>query len=149
MASLVKQLVSCVDDVLPELYRIYRTLRSRDKSPELEDLFQALWATSKALRTSFIVFDALDECETDQRYVVLDFIRRLPTSHFKIFATSRPYLRDIEEYFDQNLQIQIVSQPEDIRTYLNKRMDRERSPALKSEIVETLSVSANGLYADL
>jgi len=149
VASLVKQLVSYVDEILPELYRIYKTLRSRDKSPDLEDLLQALRAASKALRTSFIVFDALDECEKEQRYILLDFVHRLSTSDFKIFATSRPHLRDIEEFFDQKPKIQIVSQTQDIRTYLNKRMDRERSPGLKSEIVDTLAVSANGLYVSL
>ena len=133
MASLVKQLASYVDEILPELYGIYKTSRSRDKSPCLDDLFYALQSTSKALRRSFIVFDALDECETEQRCILLNFVRRLSTSDFKIFATSRPHLGDAEEFFEKELKIQIVSQIQDIGIYMNKRMNRERFSGLKSD----------------
>ena len=151
VASLAKQLVSHVDDILPDLYRIYKALCMRNKSPDLEDFLQALRAASKALQTSFIVFDALNECEPEQRRILLDFIRRLPTSEskFKVFATSRPYLREIEEFFDHTPKIKIISDTQDIKTYLNKRMERERSVGLKSEVVETLTINANSLYASL
>jgi hypothetical protein len=149
LASIVKQLASYVDDVLPELYRIYKTLRSRDKSLDLDDIHQALRVISKVFRTSFIVLDALDDCERGQRWILLDFVGQLSASGFKIFTTSRPYLRDVQEFFDKKPKIDIVSQTQDIRIYMESRLDRElkRSPALKSEIVETLSTSANGLYA--
>lgn len=148
VASLVKQLVSYVDDILPELYHIYQTFRSRDKSLDFDDLSRVLQAVSKVLRTSFIVLDALDECEKKQRWILLDFVSQLPASDFKIFTTSRPYLRDIQEHFDQVPKIDIVSQTQDIRAYIKKRLDREltRSPGLKTEIVETISINANGLY---
>jgi hypothetical protein len=150
VASLARQLASHVDNVIPDLYSIYKTLHSKGQSPDRADLFQALVMASKELRTSFIILDALDECESEQRWILLELISQLPGSDFKVFTTSRPYLRDVEKFLGCNPMIEIVANYEDLRAYMTKRVNHEvaGSPGLKSEIIETLSVSANGLYAD-
>jgi hypothetical protein len=147
VASLARQLASQVEELIPDLYTLYKTLRSRGKSPSLEHHFQALVTASTAFKSSFIILDGLDECSIDQRRYILDIIIRLPCQQFQIFTTSRAHLIEIQDFFRGSPSIEIIADPQDIQRFLNKRVNQElpRYQALKSQIVETITVSANGV----
>lgn len=144
LASLVKQLLLRVEDIIPNIYALYKTLRARGKKPDLPDLLQALYIASTAFTTTFLVLDALDQCEKGQRRHLLDAIRQLPLHAFRIFATSRPHLQDIDRSFPMAPKIDIIADPGDIETFLTRRVE-EKIPQyhnLRSKIVEKLSKSA-------
>lgn len=147
VASLVRQLISRVDDIIPDLYPLYKTFRSRGKTPELQHLLEALIIVSKSFTCSIIILDALDECDKVQRRSLLQVLRRLTRPTFKIFATSRPHLMDGKDYFNESSSIWIAAESTDIVNFLNTRVNEERPRyrKLKARIIEKISVSANGV----
>jgi hypothetical protein len=77
LGSLIKQLCQQLPQVpksLPHLENITK----EGRTPSLEELFIALTETSKAFVQTFIVFDALDECDREtQRQTLLPMIHRM------------------------------------------------------------------------
>ena len=145
LASLLKQLASQLDNIIPLLYVYQKTLRSRSKQPELHHHIQALNAAATLFSSTFIILDALDECEVDQRKLLLDAISRL--EGVRVFTTSRPYLRDLEVFFQCAAHIPIRADTLDIQNFLTQKVDERISQYchLKWKIVETLSISAQGV----
>lgn len=117
---------------------------------ELESL---LVAVLQECPPTTLVLDALDECQ--DRECLLELLVRLadsPTFSAKILVSSRREL-DIQNAFDSMPRIPIESDivDKDIHSYLeyviktNKRLYK-LSPSLKTTILETLTLGANGMY---
>lgn len=103
---------------------------------------------AKSFSSAFVIIDALDECQSAERGKVLDMIGELNSVSVRIFATSRPHLRDVENFFGNASRIIIEADTEDLKRYLIKHVS-EKIPEygkLKDDIVDALSVKSNGLY---
>jgi len=94
--------------------------------------------------TVFICIDALDECLPKHLPELLgslrDIVRESPTT--RIFLTGRPYVKGaIQKYFAGAVVIPISPNVDDIRNYLEMKLDRDDDPEamdneLRVDIVE-------------
>ena len=109
----------------------------------LAELMGMLRTTIASLPQVFICVDALDEflpkCLPDLLESLRDIVRESPTT--KIFLTGRPHIReDIQRYFRKAVVIPINPNPDDIRNYVEMRLDKDPEPEaitndLREEIV--------------
>ena len=109
----------------------------------LGDLMEMLRAAIASLPQVFICVDALDEflpkCLPDLLESLRDIVRESPTT--KIFLTGRPHIReDVQRYFAKAVVIPTSPNPDDIRNYVEMRLDKDSEPEamtsdLRAEIV--------------
>jgi len=95
------------------------------------DLMGMLRIAIASLRQVFICIDALDECLPKNLPELLkslrDIVRESPTT--KIFLTGRPHVKeDIQRYFTKVVVIPISPNRDDIRNYLEMRLDGDPDP---------------------
>lgn len=101
-----------------------------------------------------LVLDALDECEPDTRFRLLDTIEHLLQNSerpLKIFISSRPD-GDIRDRFlsRPNIEIQATDNQDDIARFVNEEIMKHRrwgkiSPPLRESIVGTLLNRSQGM----
>jgi hypothetical protein len=149
-ASLLKQLAVRKDEMTPEVLAFYGRFRSRATQPELSPILQTIVHLSTLFSSTFLILDALDELDEKHLPLLLNSISQLLDGGQKIqvFATSRPHLGTVQNFFKSALSISIRADEEDIKNYLTIKVDEnlsESQKALKSEIVESLSISADGM----
>jgi len=99
-------------------------------------LMRMLRTAIASLRQVFICIDALDECLPKHLPELLkslsDIVRESPTT--RIFLTGRPHVRgDIQRYFAKVVVIPISPNKDDIRNYLEMRLDRDPDPEAMSD----------------
>jgi len=145
IASFLKQLASRLDTT-PEAIRDLHTTFRR-KQPELADFMNTLITVSRLFSSTFIILDALNECENSQRGILLNAIVKLSAANMKTFTTCRPHLRDASRCFKEAPTIEIRANTLDIQNYLKIRLDERmfQYDGLKSKIIDTVSLSAQGV----
>ena len=99
-----------------------------------------------ALPQVFICIDALDECLPKNLPELLkslrDIVRESPTT--RIFLTGRPHVADdIQRYFPKVVAIPISPNLDDIRNYLEMRLDGDGEPeamndSLRADIIRIM-----------
>ena len=108
------------------------------RGPRLSDLMGMLRAAIASLPRVFICLDALDECLPKYLPELLsslrDIVRECPRT--KVFLTARPHIReDIQRYFSQAVMVPISPNTDDIRSYIEMRLDRDGEPeAMSNEL---------------
>ena len=105
------------------------------RGPRLADLIRMLRTAIASLLRAFICIDALDECLPKCLPELLeslkDITRESPST--RIFLTGRPHVwDDIQRYFTKAVVIPISPNPDDIRNYVEKRLDRDAEPEAMS-----------------
>ena len=136
MGALLKQLVSRGDipDFLREAFQKAKK-EFGGRAPRLVDLMGMLKMVIASLPRAFVCFDALDECLP--KYVpellesLRDIVRESPRT--RIFLTGRPHVReDVQRYFSKAVVIPISPTRNDIRNYVEMRLDRDSEPEAMS-----------------
>ena len=102
----------------------------------LPDLVKMLRVTIASLTQVFICIDALDECLPKHLPGLLgslrDIVQELPRT--RIFVAGRPHIKeDIHKYFTQVVMIPISPNANDIRSYLEMRLDMDPEPDAMSD----------------
>jgi hypothetical protein len=123
LGSLLKQLCQQLPR-LPESLPHLENITKDGRIPSQEELFIALVETSKSFIQTFIVFDALDECDRQtQRKTLLPMLHRMGEVGFRVFMTCRRYADDIEESFRNVPSIEIIAHDDASKaTYTTKLM---------------------------
>ena len=83
----------------------------------------------------FICLDALDEFSPKYLPELLESLRNIirESPRTRIFLTGRPHVRgDIQRYFSRTVVIPISPNPDDIRNYVEMRLDRDTEPEAMS-----------------
>ena len=116
------------------------------RGPRLPDLMGMLRSTIASLPKVFICVDALDECLPKCLPELLgslrDIVRESPST--RIFLTGRPHVReDIQRYFTKAVVIPISPNADDVRNYVEMRLDRDSEPEamsrdLRADIVRVI-----------
>jgi len=136
MGAILKQLVSRggIPDHLREAFEKGKK-EFGGRAPRLADLMGMLKIVIASLPQVFICLDALDECLP--KYVpellesLRDIVRESPRT--RIFLTGRPHVReDVQRYFSAAVVIPISPNPDDIRNYVDMRLDRDSEPEAMS-----------------
>ena len=117
----------------------------------LMDLLRMLKAAIASIRQVFIYIDALDGCLPMYLAELLeslrDIIREFPKT--RIFLTGRPYIREnIQRYFPTAIVMLVTPKTEDIRNYIEKRLDMDVNPEamdndLRAEIMRITQESVS------
>jgi hypothetical protein len=147
-ASLLKQLAVRLKEMSPTITSMYNRHRIRRTRPELSELVECILSISAQFSSSFILLDALDECERSQRQKILNAISRIHSGGVSILATGRHHIANVD-YFKSSPTINIRADIKDLRHFLTQKLAEARleNAKLDEEIVEILSTNADGLYA--
>ncbi|KAI9812194.1 MAG: hypothetical protein M1827_004860 [Pycnora praestabilis] len=153
IASILKQLAAFRSPLPNSIVDFHNHFERQRDSIQLKDLEAALSRLAGEFRQTFIVIDALDECEGGRhRGSILGILRGLQRSGVKIFATSRPHPTDIIQALEIFPQITIKASESDIRRYLVNTINRDSAAAdiidepLKEHIVEVITAAAKGMF---
>jgi hypothetical protein len=148
-ASILRQWANFQKELDPAIRTLYESFRSKMKRPtELSQYMDCMKSVAKSFSSTFVIFDALDECDLEQRSELRNLIIMLNEIPARIFATCRPHLHNFRELFRTASKIEIEAHLDDLRTYLLKAVD-ERKPdyesTIKQAVVQRLSSEANRL----
>ena len=136
IGAILRQLVSrsgIPDDLRKAFQDGKRAVGGR--RPLRADLMRMLKTAIASLPQVFICIDAVDECLSKNIPELLellrDIVRESPTT--RIFLTARPHVNDdIRRYFPKVVVIPISPNMDDIRNYLEMRLDRDTEPEAMS-----------------
>ena len=129
IGAVLKQLVGR-GDIPSYLREAYQKAKKEfgGRGPQLEDLMGMLRTTIASLSRVFICIDALDECLPKCLPELLESLRDIAqgSPSTRIFFTGRPHVKeDIQRYFPKAVLIPISPNTDDIRNYLEMRLDRD------------------------
>jgi len=146
VGAIVKQLVGRggVPDHLREAFQNGKA-EFGGRGPRLADLMGMLRVVLALSPPVFICIDALDECQPKYLAEILgclrDIVRECPRT--RIFLTGRPHIsEDVQRYFGA-VVIPIHPNTDDIRNYVEMRLDRDAEPEamnndLRADIVRVI-----------
>ncbi|KAF9891436.1 hypothetical protein FE257_003902 [Aspergillus nanangensis] len=153
LAGLLKQLVHQLNPIPGDLKLELDVLKASGKRPCVDNLLQLLNVAVREFSRSFIIIDALDECQasyqtaTELLAKVFD-IQTKPNIH--VFATSRK-IPEIVSKFQNRQTLEIWASEDDVRMYLTGHMSElpsfvSNNPDLQNQIVTAISGSIDGMF---
>ena len=158
LRSLIKQLSFNHQSIPEPLLSLFESCQDGAKPPQTKDLETLLKALIDLYEKTFIVLDALDECEDRQE--LLNFVEsaiRWRSQKLNIVMTSRK-LKVFEDLFDaeieewSRLSIQNEKVDQDIRSYVHGKLQNDRrfkrwrgQPKVKEEIVTRMVEKSDGM----
>ena len=137
MGAILKQLVvrgGIPDDLREAFQKGKREFGGR--GPRLTDLMGMLKIAIASLPQVFICLDALDECLPKYLPELLESLRDIvqESPGTRIFLTGRPHIReDVLRYFTTTVVIPISPNSDDIRNYVEMRLNRDDEPEAMSD----------------
>ncbi|KAK4696453.1 hypothetical protein P7C71_g1460, partial [Lecanoromycetidae sp. Uapishka_2] len=156
LASLLEQLVRQGKQVsipVKECYRRHSQQRSR---PDVEEVWQLLRSEMERFSRTFIIIDAVDECDhyhqTRQK-----LLRRLLSiqarSSANLLITTRPDPSIVSEFIDTP-RLEVRASEADIRKYVQEDMNRlppcvQEDSGLQLKILDGLVKSVDGMYVNV
>ena len=123
LASFSYQLLRQLDSVPVEVDSIYQRHRRENTRPDLSGHMEILRHISPQFSKVWLLVDALDELDRDCRNDLTEAIETLMT-FTKILITSRPQSIDSEDLESKTLRCTISAQSEDLKTFIERRLDR-------------------------
>lgn len=150
LSSILRQIVA----TMPEIPKCVIDACDKEASagslslPELEGLILEIVAT---LNRTYVVIDALDECDERYRRTFLQCIDRLKQCQtIRLLITSRQYPKDIYAYLHTYPEVEIQAHDSDLRSYMYQELEHADiydviDDDFGAEIVETLTRRAQGM----
>ncbi|KAF2135816.1 uncharacterized protein K452DRAFT_209080, partial [Aplosporella prunicola CBS 121167] len=128
IAALTRKLASQLEKLPEDVVGLYETCYQNAQIPSLEQYSESFFSIAGQFLETFVVIDALDECNDKSRYFIFAFMeevtQRLPTA--KIFLTSRPEdsIRETLNTFQvPTTAIKAAGSKTDIATYAREKLD--------------------------
>ena len=137
-----------------EIPKEIREAFQEGRRPLLPDLVQMLRVAIASLSQAFICIDALDEFLPKDLPELLESLRDIAreSPKIRIFLTGRPYIREtIQRYFSKVVVIPISPNKDDVRDYLEMRLDRDDEPEamnkdLRADIVKIILENMSDMW---
>ncbi|KAL9120568.1 MAG: hypothetical protein Q9187_002877 [Circinaria calcarea] len=159
LRSLVLQLLSSFEFIPESIVSLYEACRKGTKPPQINDLERVFQALVDYNTRTFVVLDALDECESRQELLVfLESAIKRKANGLNIIITSRR-LKEFDDFFHDYLSeqsivsIQNQKVDDDIRLYIHGRLlhDRrfkrwQKQPRVQEEIENRLMKKSEGMF---
>ena len=106
------------------------------REPRLAKLVEMLRISIPLLPRVFICLDALDECLPKYLPELLkslrDIVQECPRT--RVFLTGRPHVReDVQRYFSKVVVMPVSPNRDDIKDYVEMRLDRDAEPEAMSD----------------
>ena len=147
MGAILKQLVGR-GGVMKDLQEAFQKAKEEvgGRGPRLEDVMEMLRTAIASLPRAFICIDALDECLPKWLHELLESLRDIVrvSPNTRVFLTGRPHIKeDVQRYFSKAVVIPICPNMDDIRNYLEMRLDMDCEPGamnndLRADIVRVM-----------
>ena len=141
LGSLLSQLVSGLDEIPESVVRGFQRRRKGIGGRGLQvsailKMFQAVTATKRI----YICVDALDECVSEHRMVVLESLRQIlqGSPSIRLFMTGRPQVRcEVEKRLDGAVTSISIQPTEDgVVRYLRDKLGKDTTPEAMSSTLE-------------
>jgi len=156
LGAILKQLVIGIGGGMPRYIREAFQKANKDPSApalRLPVLVEILKKTIASLEWVFICIDALDESTPKHRRELLESLRDIVrvSPNTRIFLTGRPHIDDeILRCFAKVVRIPISSTQDDIKSYLEMRLDSDTDPyamdrELRADIMSIVPAKTSGM----
>ena len=152
IACLARQMLGRPRTLPHQVEEMYSKLEKEKRRPSFDELSTLLVALCDQSERTYLIVDALDECEAvNERRLLLPVLEVLPNASTSSFVTSRPNKEDIFHTFGKASQIPIIAPDLDLRQYIRERLEARKdlvdklTPELKEKIVSTVSTGASGM----
>ena len=156
VACLTRQIIGRSKALPERLAALHEDLGRQNRRPSFDDLKRLLVALCSQYARTYIIVDALDECEANrERRLFLPVFEDLPDATTKFFVTSRSNNEDILQTFSKAAQINIAASEPDLRKYIMERIDERKdfahrlTPELKMKIISLISTGPSGMYGHI
>ncbi|RYC55361.1 hypothetical protein CHU98_g10849 [Xylaria longipes] len=153
LSSLLKQLAQSQPSLPESVKQLYDQHKERCTRPSLDEIFKALESVICQSHRTFIIIDALDECQASNncraRFLSAIFELQAKTG-VNVLVTSRP-IPDIVEQFKGRTTIKIRAPDDDIRRYLRGHISKLRGflvdrPDLQDTITTSITRAVDGTF---
>jgi hypothetical protein len=139
-----------MSEIMKDLYKRHKKKRTR---PSIEEVSKVLYSVMADYSRTFIIIDALDECQVSNgsRMKLLSEILYLQTKiGVSLFATSR-YIPEITKNLEGCLSLEIIASENDVQRYIDGHILQLpsfvlRSPDLQEEIKIEITKAVDGMY---
>jgi len=147
LARMLKQLAS--ETQLQHQLETFYEGSSKDL-PSTDDLISGILVLVREFQQVYILVDALDECvEGTRSGHILAAVNHLgqQSESIQFFVTSRPHLTSLRPYSRPVIQFELSANASDIELLVRHRLeeDKSMSPDFVGEVLERLSISAQGM----
>ena len=151
ISSLLKQLLQQLRPISSSILDLYRHHRDKTTRPSLSEYSRLLAAELHRFSKVFVVIDALDECTEEGRVreqFLTEVLKLIPS--VSLLLTSRD-IPDMKRKFEVAARLDIQASDEDIRIYLESRIETElasfikRDSTLRTDILTTIIEKAQGM----
>ena len=131
LGSLLQQLQLRKTTISTAVCNLWQSHIWRKTRPTLPEFLTLLQDEAQNFTKFFVVLDALDECpekyqDRDCRDKLLTVIHELGPG-LRLLVTGRSHIKNVTEVFPDATVIKIRGTEEDIRKYVNSRIDMERN----------------------
>ena len=129
LGAILGQLVSIGE--MPEDIRQKFRKRFSDRGLRLPDMVEMLKTAISLLPPAYICIDALDECAPKSRQELLGTLRDIAreSPSMRVLFTGRSHVADeAKKYFAQAIIVPVSPTEDDIRIYLDARLDGDTEP---------------------
>ncbi|KAF4952519.1 hypothetical protein FGADI_6754 [Fusarium gaditjirri] len=157
LASLLKQLCQYRSSLPDAVKSLYTTNRDRRTRPSLDELSRTLKSVVLLYARTFLIVDALDECQHQEQFVT-EILALQKNTRSNLFVTSRP-IKSIEKNFDTCSSLDVHAKNEDVMAYIdnrilelkvlqedNKDMQEDIKSELKASIKRRVVDSVHGMF---
>ena len=156
LASLLKQLTRGLGPFPECVKSLYDRHKDKSTRPSFGDILETLQSVAAFYSQTFIVVDALDECQQDdgnrERFLTAIFNLQAVCG-VNIFATSREIPEIIERFSTHPtgsppIQLEIRAHKDDVRRYLNGRIEQSGRTLLRKcseDIKEKITEAVDGM----
>ncbi|OBT50154.1 hypothetical protein VE04_09620, partial [Pseudogymnoascus sp. 24MN13] len=153
LASLLKQLAQGLYPLAESVKSLYDSHKEKRTRPTSNEISSTLQAVAALYSRSFIVVDALDECQTSggcRMKLLTEIFALQAKSRANIFSTSR-FIPEIEVQFKNSMRLEIQASDHDVQRYLDGHMLELptcvlSNSELQDEIKALIVKAVNGMF---
>jgi Cdc6-like AAA superfamily ATPase len=155
LASLLKQFSQALFFVPESLKILYECHRSQRTRPSLEEVSQTLESVVSKFARTFVIIDALDECDDsdgDRKRLLRALLSLQTKTGVCLLATSRSIPNIEKEFGGRNTRMEIRASDHDLNRYIDENLTRLptfvlRNADLQKEVKSSIIGAVDGMYA--
>lgn len=137
-----------MDHIPPDAEEVYDQSTRYSITPDFLKLSSLLDGCLENFSSTFLLLDALDECDDLQLKKLLPTIKQMRSKSTRVFCTCRPHIAHIEGQLDASGSIEIFAHEDDVRNYLTHRMNEEwrLSEGIRQHTMNEILKGVKGMY---
>ena len=153
IAAILKQLLYQMPSLLPEIESAYDRCMQKgpEARPDRDSLVQLIKQCTRQFDRTFVVIDAMDECNERQRSKLLSCLQQLVhAGSVKMFITNRPHIINEIRANISGGSVDIEAKRDEVEAYLRAEL-KGKSPqlhhTLSEKIVTRVGAKSDGQYS--